>query len=63
MEKAIELFEDIMKNPVSSKQDLDKLIDRILKNDFLGEKDLHIWDYQIFWNHLRKDVEKKVNKL
>ena len=38
-------------------------IDRILKNDFLGEKDLHIWDYQIFWNHLRKDVEKKVNKL
>ena len=38
-------------------------IDRILKNDFLGEKDLHIWDYQIFWNHLRKDVETKVNKL
>ena len=38
-------------------------IDRILKNDFLGEKDLHIWDYQIFWNHLRKDVEKKAKKL
>ena len=38
-------------------------IDRILKNDFLGEKDLHIWDYQIFWNHLKKDVEKKVKKL
>ena len=38
-------------------------IDRILKNDFLGEKDLHIWDYQIFWNHLRKDVETKINKL
>ncbi|MDC3098124.1 DUF3089 domain-containing protein [Gammaproteobacteria bacterium] len=38
-------------------------IDRILKNDYLGEKDLHIWDYQIFWNHLRKDVETKVNKL
>ena len=38
-------------------------IDRILKHDFLGEKDLHIWDYQIFWNHLKLDIEKKVIKL
>lgn len=38
-------------------------IERILKHDFLGEKDLHIWDYQIFWNHLRLDVKNKVNKL
>ena len=37
-------------------------IDRILKHDFLGEKDLHIWDYQIFWNHLRLDVKNKLKK-
>jgi len=38
-------------------------IDKILKHDFLGEKDLHIWDYQIFWNHLRLDVKNKVINL
>ena len=38
-------------------------IDRILKKDFTGMKDLHIWDYQIFWNHLRIDVENKIKSL
>lgn len=38
-------------------------IDRILKKDFTGMKDLHIWDYQIFWNHLRTDVENKIKSL
>ena len=42
MEKAIELFEDIMKNPVSNKQDLDKLIDRILKKKNKSKKDKRI---------------------
>ena len=34
-------------------------IDRILRNDFTGQKDLHIWDYQIFWNHIKKNAELK----
>ena len=34
-------------------------IDRILKRDFSGMKDLHIWDYQIFWSHIRKNAEKR----
>ena len=34
-------------------------IDRILRNDFTGQKDLHIWDYQIFWNHIRKNAGLK----
>ncbi|RPG42811.1 MAG: DUF3089 domain-containing protein [Gammaproteobacteria bacterium TMED112] len=38
-------------------------IDRILKNDFTGMKDLHIWDYQIFWKHLKIDVENKIKSL
>ena len=38
-------------------------IDRILKNDFTGMKDLHIWDYQIFWKHLRIHVENKIKSL
>ena len=38
-------------------------IDRILNKDFTGMKDLHIWDYQIFWNHLRIDVENKAKSL
>ena len=42
MENAIELFEDIMKSPVSIKQDLDKLIDRILKKRINQKKDKRI---------------------
>ena len=38
-------------------------IDRILRNDFTGQKDLHIWDYQIFWNHIRKNAELKTKTL
>jgi len=34
-------------------------IDRILKRDISGMKDLHIWDYQIFWGHIRKNAEKR----
>ena len=34
-------------------------IDRILKRDISGMKDLHIWDYQIFWSHIRKNAEKR----
>ena len=42
MERAIELFEEIMKNPVSNKQDLDKLIDRILKKRINQKKDKRV---------------------
>ena len=42
MERAIELFEEIMKNPVSNKQDLDKLIDRILKKIINQKKDKRV---------------------
>ena len=36
-------------------------IDRILTKDIGWGKDLHIWDYQIFWNHIRKNVKKRIN--
>ena len=36
-------------------------IDRILAKDIGWNKDLHIWDYQIFWNHIRKNVKKRIN--
>ena len=36
-------------------------IDRILTKDIGWNKDLHIWDYQIFWNHIRKNVKKRIN--
>ena len=29
--------------------------------DIGWNKDLHIWDYQIFWNHIRKNVKKRIN--
>ena len=38
-------------------------IDRILRNDFTGQKDLHIWDYQVFWNHIRKNADLKAKTL
>ena len=34
-------------------------IDRILRNDFTGQKDLHIWDYQVFWNHIKNNADLK----
>ena len=34
-------------------------IDRILRRDISGMKDLHIWDYQIFWSHIRKNAKKR----
>ena len=36
-------------------------IERILSKDIGWNKDLHIWDYQIFWNHIRKNVKKRVD--
>ncbi len=36
-------------------------IDRILAKDIGWKKDLHVWDYQIFWNHIRKNVKKRVD--
>ena len=36
-------------------------IDRIIAKDIGWNKDLHIWDYQIFWNHIRKNVKKRIN--
>ena len=34
-------------------------IDRILKRDISAMKDLHIWDYQIFGSHIRKNAKKR----
>jgi hypothetical protein len=31
-------------------------IDRILKKDILGFGDLHVWEYQLFWNYLRENA-------
>ena len=36
-------------------------IDRILKRDISGMKDLHIWDYQIFGVILEKMLKKEPN--
>ena len=36
-------------------------IDRILGKVIGWDKDLHVWDYQIFWNHIRKNVKKRVD--
>ena len=36
-------------------------IERLLKTDITGKKDLHNWDYQIFWNHIRKNVNTRIN--
>lgn len=38
-----------------------KSIDRILRKDMTNTKDLHIWDYQIFWNNLRINLEERTN--
>ena len=36
-------------------------IDRILKKDILGFGDLHVWEYQLFWNYLRENALQRTN--
>ena len=36
-------------------------IDRILKKDILGFGDLHVWEYQLFWNYLRENASHRTN--
>lgn len=35
-------------------------VDRILKKDFTGNKDLHIWDYQLFWGQIKQNIKQRV---
>ena len=37
-------------------------IERILKRDITGNRDLHIWDYQLFWGQLRENSQKRVKE-
>ena len=37
-------------------------IERILKRDITGNRDLHIWDYQLFWGQIRENSQKRVKE-
>ena len=37
-------------------------IERILKRDITGNRDLHIWDYQLFWGQLRENSQKRIKE-